>query len=172
MGETRPVLTCARVGLGRCVSEPVPVSASYAGGHENLKDLKDSLTFLVAKVRFWDVASGKEVRQVAGQEFWFAEGPEGSEGKGGQFLLSVSRGNTVLITALPPLEGVSLGQTPLDPSGVSPRNPQVTRESQDTSTPLRATQDLGHSSPGLRVINKKKKKLRATFPNLTEQHLI
>jgi hypothetical protein len=95
------------------------VSASYAGGHENLKDLKDSLTFLVAKVRFWDVASGKEVRQVAGQEFWFAEGPEGSEGKGGQFLLSVSRGNTVLITALPPLEGVSLGQTPLDPSGVS-----------------------------------------------------
>ncbi|KAJ1470151.1 hypothetical protein T484DRAFT_2096062 [Baffinella frigidus] len=52
-------------------------------------------------VRFWDMASGEEVRQVAGQAFSFAEGPEG---RGGQYLLSVSGLDTVLITALPPLE--------------------------------------------------------------------
>jgi hypothetical protein len=53
-------------------------------------------------VRFWDVASGKEVRQVAGSEVAFVEG-SAAEHKTHQHLLTFSE-DMLLITELLPLE--------------------------------------------------------------------
>ena len=62
-----------------------------------------ALTWLISQVRFWNVASGKEVRQVAGSEFAFVEGPA-AEHKTNQHLLTV-KGDMLLINALPPSGG-------------------------------------------------------------------
>ena len=62
-----------------------------------------ALTWLISQVRFWDVASGKEVRQVAGSEFAFVEGPAAKH-KTNQHLLT-ARGDMLLITELLPHEG-------------------------------------------------------------------
>ena len=62
-----------------------------------------ALTWLISQVRFWDVASGKEVRRVAASEFAFVEGPARTH-KTHQHLLKAS-GDMLLITELLPLEG-------------------------------------------------------------------
>jgi len=51
-------------------------------------------------VRFWDIASGKEVRQVAGSKFAFGEGAERTELNTNRHFLKASKG-TLLITELP-----------------------------------------------------------------------
>jgi hypothetical protein len=61
-----------------------------------------ALTCLISQVRFWNVASGKEVRQVAGSEFAFVEGPA-AEHTTNQHLLTV-KGDMLLITELLPHE--------------------------------------------------------------------
>ena len=62
-----------------------------------------ALTWPITQVRFWDIASGKEVRQVAASEFAFVEGPDATH-KTHQHLLTAS-GDMLLITELLPLEG-------------------------------------------------------------------
>ena len=62
-----------------------------------------ALACLISQERFWNVASGKEVRQVAGSDFAFVEGPD-AEHKTHQHLLTAS-GDMLLITELLPLEG-------------------------------------------------------------------
>ena len=56
-------------------------------------------------MRFWDIASGKEVRQVAGSEFAFGEGAEMTELKTNRHFLSARR-NTLEITERLPHGGV------------------------------------------------------------------
>jgi hypothetical protein len=51
-------------------------------------------------VRFWDVASGTQVRQVAGSEFAFAKGVHETN----RHVLT-TKGDMLLITALPPSGG-------------------------------------------------------------------
>ena len=51
-------------------------------------------------MRFWDVASGTQVRQVAGSEFAFAKG----EHETNRHVLT-TKGEMLLITALPPSGG-------------------------------------------------------------------
>ena len=58
-----------------------------------------ALTWLISQVRFWDVASGKEVRQVAGSEFAFVEGPA-AEHKTNRHVLT-TKWDMLLINALP-----------------------------------------------------------------------
>ena len=63
-----------------------------------------ALTWLISQVRFWDVASGKEVRQVTtGLVCAFVEGPAAKH-KTNQHLLTAS-GDMLLITELLPHEG-------------------------------------------------------------------
>ena len=54
-------------------------------------------------MRFWDVASGTQVRQVAGDEFAFHEGPS-NEDKTNWHVLTYGE-ELLLITALPPSRG-------------------------------------------------------------------
>ena len=53
----------------------------------------------------WDIASGKEVRQVAASEFAFGAGAEMTELKPNRHFLKAS-GDTLEITELPPHGGV------------------------------------------------------------------
>ena len=55
-------------------------------------------------MRFWDIASGKEVRQVAASEFAFVEGAEMCEHRTNHHLLK-DNGESLLITELPPHGG-------------------------------------------------------------------
>jgi hypothetical protein len=41
-------------------------------------------------VRFWDVASGQQVRQVSGSEFAFVEGNDASKHQAGRHILTAS----------------------------------------------------------------------------------
>ena len=54
-------------------------------------------------MRFWDVASGTQVRQVAGDGFAFVEGPS-NEDKNNRHVLTRAQ-EWLLITALPPSGG-------------------------------------------------------------------
>jgi len=57
------------------------------------------------QVRFWDIASGKEVRQVAASEFAFVEGnTHVNQSKTNHHLLTTS-GDTLEITEQPPHGG-------------------------------------------------------------------
>ena len=56
-------------------------------------------------MRFWDIASGKEVRQVDGSEFDFGEGADRTEESTNHHLLTAF-GDELLITALVPHGGV------------------------------------------------------------------
>ena len=62
------------------------------------------LTWVVWQVRFWDIASGKEVQQVPGSEFVFGEGARMTELKTNRHFLE-ARGDTLLITELLPHGG-------------------------------------------------------------------
>jgi len=55
-------------------------------------------------VRFWDIASGKEVRQVAASEFAFVEGAGIREYRTNHHLIKAN-GDSLLITELPPHGG-------------------------------------------------------------------
>jgi len=64
-----------------------------------------ALTWVVWQVRFWDIASGKEVRQVAGTEFAFGEGAERTEQWTNHHFLTAFK-DELLITELVPHGGV------------------------------------------------------------------
>ena len=55
-------------------------------------------------MRFWDVASGTQVLQVAGSTFAFDEGPSDKD-RTNQHVLTSTEGGILLITALPHSEG-------------------------------------------------------------------
>ena len=57
----------------------------------------DTSADLIWQVRFWDIASGKEVRHVAGSEFAFGEGAAGTMQWTNHHLLKAT-GDTLLIT--------------------------------------------------------------------------
>ena len=57
------------------------------------------------QVIFWDIASGKEVRQVAGSEVAFGEGADRTEERTNHHLLTAF-GDELLITALVPYGSV------------------------------------------------------------------
>jgi hypothetical protein len=59
-------------------------------------------------VRFWDVGSGTQVRQVAASEFAFAESPS-NEDKTNRHVLTTDGAELLLITALPPSGGEQQG---------------------------------------------------------------
>jgi hypothetical protein len=65
-------------------------------------------------VRFWDVASGTQVRQVAASEFAFDEGPS-DKGRTNRHVLTVAKNgygidsDMLLISALPPSGGEQQG---------------------------------------------------------------
>jgi len=58
-------------------------------------------------VRFWDVASGTQVRQVAASEFAFDERPSDVDRTNRHVV--TTQGGMLLITALPPSEGEQQG---------------------------------------------------------------
>ena len=73
------------------------------------------MTWVVWQVRFWDIASGKEVRKVAGSEFAFGEGAERTEQWTNHHLLTAF-GDELLITELVPhggVEEIEDGATPV-----------------------------------------------------------
>jgi len=65
------------------------------------------------QVRFWDTASGEEVRQIASSEFAFADaGARGTEQQTSHHFLE-ALDDTLLITELPLHGGVGDGATPV-----------------------------------------------------------
>ena len=73
------------------------------------------LTWLIWQVRFWDIASGKEVRQVAASEFAFVEGAEMREHRTNHHLLKANGESLLIIEQVPHggAEGMEDGAAPV-----------------------------------------------------------
>ena len=71
------------------------------------------LAWWIWQVRFWDTASGEEVRQIASSEFAFVDAGAGMPKQQTSHHLLEANDDTLLITELLPHGGVDDGATPV-----------------------------------------------------------